>query len=119
MSHPQDGIHQYAQGDLLFTYLGPAGTVAVPKGKSLPLTGERFLLALGEATGHHHSVAVTALREIVQPEEGVMYLTIDQLTSVEHQEHGSTPLDRLGVWKARVKQREASDADEGWGWTGD
>jgi hypothetical protein len=82
-------LEQYAQGDILLTVI-----LAKDKPKGLrPVVSEQGLLILarGEATGHHHSVPASAgVLEI--DEGGVMYLTIDQLTAVEHQEHAAIPL---------------------------
>lgn len=105
---------QHAQGDLLFTKLD-----AVPPTASTPVAPEqgRVILAYGEVTGHHHSVPVTAVQSAVRDEGGVTYLTLDELTSVEHQEHAPITLDP-GIWQV-CRQREASDADESWGWVGD
>lgn len=115
MPHPQDTRRQFAQGDLLFTPLA-----ALPLSlKASPVAPEqgRLILAYGEVTGHHHSVPMTAVREAVRDEGGVTYLTLDQLTAVEHQEHAAIPMDP-GLWQVR-RQREASDADESWAWVGD
>ena len=102
---------QHAQGDLLFLRVvrAPTGTPVAPE-------SGRVILAYGEVTGHHHSVPATAVRSAVRA-EGVTYLTLDQLTAVEHQEHAPITLDP-GVWKV-VRQREASDADEAWAYVGD
>lgn len=103
---------QHAQGDLLFIRF----TGTVPTGAPVASESGRVILAYGEVTGHHHSVPATAVLSAIRT-EGVTYLTLDQLTAVEHQEHAAIPLD-AGTWKV-VRQREASDSDEAWGWVGD
>ncbi len=97
----------YAQGDLLFVKVAQAA--GVPVG---PEQG-RLIMAYGEVTGHHHSVAVRAGLTLTRVDEGVQYLTIDELLGpavVEHQEHGPITLDP-GIWEVR-RQREWTDADE-------
>lgn len=77
---------QAAQGDILLTPVPgkPAGLKPVGAENGL------LILARGEATGHHHSVqASTGLLEI--DEGGVMYLTVEELTEVQHQEHAPVP----------------------------
>ena len=64
----------------------------------------RIVLAEGEATGHHHSVAV-ADAELLQGAEAI-YLRVMTPTPLEHQEHAPITLNP-GVWQV-VRQREAS-----------
>lgn len=106
---------QHAQGDLLFIRL-PAAPKHLGKTESVAPESGRIILAYGEVTGHHHSVPASAVISAIRT-EGVTYLTLDQLTSVEHQEHAPIALDP-GVWKV-VRQREATDTDEGWVNVGD
>jgi len=90
---------QKAQGDLLFVPVP-----CVPAGQPLVVEDGRYILARGEATGHHHSVAVTPRVRAVVTAVGVTYLTIEELTEVQHQEHGSVLLE-AGAWEVR-RQRE-------------
>lgn len=87
------------QGDVLIR------RIATMPAKLTPLAPEhgRLILARGEATGHHHSIPASA-GTLNLDEGGTMYLTIDQLTSVDHQEHASIPLEP-GVYQV-VRQRE-------------
>lgn len=103
---------QHAQGDLLFIFT----TEALPRGEMVAPEQRRVILAYGEVTGHHHSVPATAVRSAVRA-EGITSLTLDELTAVEHQEHAPITLTP-GTWKV-VRQREATDADEAWGYVGD
>lgn len=100
-------VQQYAQGDLLFTRVAkmPAGT------PTSVAAGARHILALGEATGHHHSF-IAPKRTMVLDEGNVTYLTLDELTEVTHQEHGAVALEP-GTWQV-TRQREATDDDEQW-----
>lgn len=91
---------QYRQGDVLLTRAsGPAQGAAVA-----PEHG-RLVLASGEATGHHHSVAASA-GTLVTDEGGVLWLTIEALTAVEHQEHAPLTLEP-GIYQV-TRQREYS-----------
>lgn len=92
------------QGDLLIER-----TTAAPKGRPVAPEAGRLILARGEATGHHHSVPATAAM-LTLDAGGVMYLTIDQLTAVEHQEHAPIALEP-GTYRV-TRQREWTDADE-------
>lgn len=87
------------QGDVLIE------RVAKPRRslKAVKPANGRHMLAYGEATGHHHSLPASA-GTLSLDEGGVMYLTIDELTAVEHQEHNPIPLEP-GTYKVTV-QRE-------------
>ena len=89
------------QGDILLIPVR-----RVPKTLT-PVNAEhgRLILARGEITGHHHSVdAGTATLSL--DEGGVLYMTVEKLTEVQHQEHGPIPL-APGKYKV-VRQREYS-----------
>jgi len=89
------------QGDVLIIPI-----TKIPK-KLIPVAPEqgRLVLAHGEVTGHHHSVPASA-GTLSLNEGGVMFLTIDQLTEVRHQEHAPIALEP-GSYKV-VRQREYS-----------
>ena len=91
----------YRQGDVLVVPVAddqvPAGLIPAPRDK----TG-RMVLARGEATGHHHSIAVED-GELVDAAEGV-FLRIMAPTPLEHQEHAPITL-QPGVYRV-VRQRE-------------
>ena len=91
---------QARQGDVLFERVTqkPARLTLVE-----PENGH-YVIARGEATGHHHSVPASAgLLEI--DEGGVMYLTVEELTAVEHQEHAPIPREP-GVYRIRRQQEQ-------------
>lgn len=97
-------LMQFAQGDLLFTRVA-----SVPKtaARTPPQQG-RHVLALGETTGHMHSITADG---VIRHDEGnLTYLTIEEVTApAEHQEHGAHLLDP-GVWLVE-RQRELSVVD--------
>ena len=88
----------YRQGDVaILKVTGKA------RGRPVPVEQGRYILARGEATGHHHSIPADA-GTMTLDEGGVMYLTIEELTQVEHQEHAPIPLEP-GVYRV-IRQRE-------------
>ena len=90
------------QGDVL---LVPVSTI--PPGKKARSRGGRLILALGEVTGHHHSVAV-ADAELVETAEAI-FLNIMRETTLDHQEHASITL-APGPYRV-VRQREYVPAE--------
>lgn len=95
---------QARQGDLLIEeYDGPIQGAPVK-----PERG-RLVLAKGEATGHDHSLPAKA-GTLTLDGDGVMYLTIDELTEVRHQEHDPVVLAPRNYRVTR--QREWTDQDE-------
>jgi hypothetical protein len=89
----------YRQGDLLLIRVN-----TLPDGarqRSGP--GDRLILAHGEATGHHHSVAA-ADAELTVTDADEAYLRVMRPTSLEHQEHRVIELEPGTYWV--VRQRE-------------
>ena len=82
------------QGDVLVTRVGrlPRGMRRLPE--AVP---GRHVLALGEATGHHHSVAV-ADAELLETEAHEVFVRVMRATPLEHQEHGPLALES-GVYR--------------------
>lgn len=76
----------FRQGDLLLVRVDQA-----PEGQRQKAERGRLILARGEATGHHHSVAVRDAELIVTAAEAV-FLRIMAPTPLEHQEHGAITL---------------------------
>lgn len=99
---PQEEIMLYRQGDVVLTRVEQAPHHLTP----VAAEGGLLILARGEATGHHHSVPASA-GTLSLDEGGVMFLTIDELTAVSHQEHAPITL-APGTYRAEV-QREWSD----------
>ena len=78
---------QYRQGDC---FLEAVNEIPRDAKASQPRNG-RFVLLDGEATGHHHSVAVCDDVEMFE-RGGTLYLRVNQETPLEHQEHNTVPL---------------------------
>jgi hypothetical protein len=87
----------FRQGDVLLLPVE-----AMPDGERLEPEDGRLILARGEATGHHHSVAARD-GALVEGAEGV-YLRIMAPTPLEHQEHTAIWL-QPGTYRV-VRQRE-------------
>jgi hypothetical protein len=96
--------HVIRQGDVLLFKVEklPKGAVRQRVG------GDRVILALGEATGHHHSIAKKKARLFTAPTADGVQATIVEvataLAELEHQEHDPIPLAR-GFYEVRL-QRE-------------
>jgi len=87
------------QGDVLLVPV-----TAIPEGRSAAPVDGRLILAYGEATGHHHSVA-SRDAAVVEAAEGV-FLRIMAPTTLEHPEHAPIWLEP-GAYRV-VTQREYS-----------
>lgn len=88
----------FRQGDLLLVRVDEA-----PEGRRLKAECGRLILARGEVTGHHHSVAVQDAELIVTDAEAV-FLRIMAPTPLEHQEHAPITL-QPGDYRV-TRQRE-------------
>lgn len=93
---------QLRQGDVFLSRVSRA-----PVGQPVAAEAGRLVLARGEATGHHHSVPAAAAT-LVLDEGGVMFLTVEELTAMEHQEHAPITLEP-GIYRV-TRQREYSPA---------
>lgn len=93
----------FRQGDLLLVRVPEA-----PEGRQVEAEHGRLILARGEVTGHHHSVAMADAELIVTDAEAV-FLRIMAETSLEHQEHGAITLEP-GVYRVD-RQREYQPGD--------
>ncbi len=100
------------QGDLLFEEVD-----AIPASakKQTPVNG-RIILALGEATGHHHSITVSQRDPADWWKEddaadmgGDQFVTSHKSVTVEHEEHGAVALPPNKTIRVR-RQREYSPA---------
>lgn len=87
----------FRQGDVLLVPV-----TEMPRGRPFAPEGGRLVLARGEATGHHHSVAEQDA-VLVDAAEGV-FLRIMSPTPLEHQEHAPITL-RPGLYRV-FRQRE-------------
>lgn len=93
-------LQTYRQGDVLVQQVAklPQGTKRVKR------EGGRIILARGEATGHHHSIADRATALLEAP-DGERFLNVGPHGAViEHQEHDTINLPE-GKFRLR-RQRE-------------
>ena len=90
------------QGDVLLVRLDKLDTKGLTP---LPAENGRYVLARGEATGHHHSVEARASTALLAGPNAEMFLMIKEGTALlEHQEHGPLTL-APGPYRV-VRQRE-------------
>ena len=107
----QENAQLVRQGDVLLVPVGHPSFRA-PVGVMAPVVSQvpgRHVLAYGEVTGHHHSLAATA-GTLSLDEGGVTYLTLEELTEVTHQEHAPLTLTPQ-MYEVRI-QREWADENE-------
>lgn len=86
------------QGDVLLIEV-----TSIPKDAKTQKPKGRIVLAEGEVTGHAHTVD-SRQAELSLTEGGVMFLTVEELTEVRHQEHAPIPL-APGKYKV-MRQRQ-------------
>ena len=95
----------YRQGDVLITRIE-----AIPASAQKPVIRggkpERIILALGEATGHHHSLEADAADWWKESDGGDQFLDVRQTAEVTHQEHAPITL-KPGKYRVQI-QREYS-----------
>lgn len=89
------------QGDVLLVRINNIPKTAV---KQNPING-RIVLALGEVTGHSHTIDADAADWWKDGE--TEYVTVKSNTPAVHQEHGPLPLE-TGENYRKVQQREYS-----------
>ena len=87
----------YCQGDLM---LRPVSKIK--KGKKIPAVNGRLILALGEVTGHSHTIDAE-VGELFLTEADEMFLSTVGAV-LEHQEHGAITLPP-GDYEV-IRQRE-------------
>lgn len=76
----------------------------MPKGKKL----DRKWLFEGEATGHAHRIDIG---EIFETKNGELYLKVENLTKVTHEEHKTVSVPK-GIY--RIRQKRQYSTDGGW-----
>ena len=97
------------QGDILLIPIKELPPVL----KEAEAEAGRLILARGEATGHHHSVALSDRVAMFREDgsgSGLFLSVTDAPTALEHQEHRALTI-APGAYEVR-RQREWSDADE-------
>lgn len=90
----------YRQGDVLIERIA-----TLPKGLTKQKTHSRIILAHGEVTGHHHSLAADPA-DWWKDDKGEQFLTVKETALVEHQEHAPITLEP-GHYRV-LRQREYS-----------
>jgi hypothetical protein len=95
----------FRQGDVLLVRVADA-----PQGRAVGDEDGRLVLARGEVTGHHHSVAASDA-ELVDAAEGV-FLRIMTPTPLEHPEHAPITLDP-GIYRVATQREYTPRAVEG------
>ena len=95
------------QGDILVV---PCDTI--PQTVAAQAEAGRLILARGEATGHHHSIAMSDRVQMFREDGsgGGLFLIVGAPVALEHQEHAALTI-APGRHEVR-RQREWSDADE-------
>lgn len=69
--------------------------------------GKRKELAYGEVTGHAHRVDIG---ELFEAKEGQLYLKVDKLANLTHEEHKTVELNP-GCYRVTIKRQYSP---EGW-----
>lgn len=97
------------QGDILLVPVAPDAIPARAK-RIRPING-RHILAHGEATGHHHSIAATKSTALLAAPNDEMFLLVTEGDALlEHQEH--SPHVLRGPYRV-IRQREFTPAAPG------
>jgi len=78
-------MDMYRQGDVLIVPVKKAPSHAVAQ----KAENGRVILARGEVTGHHHSFEDDGNVALLEAAPGELYLKVDALSMLTHQEHGS------------------------------
>jgi hypothetical protein len=96
------------QGDVLFF-----SEEKMPTGlKPVQPKFNRWIFAEGEATGHHHSVALEDNVVLMEDENGTLWCKVDQEeVTVTHQEHGPVTL-KQGVYRIGIVREVDPFAEE-------
>ena len=91
---------------------GRHGDVQLIKVTALPKDavslGDRKALAYGEVTGHAHRIDVG---EMFQTKDGALYLKVDALASLTHEEHKTKPV-KPGIYRIQIKRQY--NPETGW-----
>lgn len=94
---------QQRQGDVFF-----CPVKEVPKDAEQRTGPRRGILALGEATGHHHSVVELEAAEVYDLGEQMFLHVGAEGVSIAHQEHGELQLAE-GLYEVRIQTEEGPD----------
>ena len=94
-------MKNYRHGDVQLTHIEELPVDA----KSM---GARKELAYGEVTGHAHTIDIG---ELFEDQDGALYLKVDELAHLTHQEHEAKPVEP-GVYRVTIKRQYAPEG--GW-----
>lgn len=97
--HRPPPLRQYRQGDVLLVEVAGSGGARTPERPS----GGRWILALGEATGHAHAIPANTGAQVYR---SGAHRYVDAMKPVElvHEEHGAITI-APGTYRVRI-QRE-------------
>jgi urease beta subunit len=89
------------QGDVLVV---PCKAIPVAA-RAVEAEGGRLILARGEATGHHHSVALNPRIAMFRDDAsgGKLFIKADEAMSLEHQEHSALTI-APGNYEVRIQR---------------
>jgi hypothetical protein len=91
-------MKQYRQGDVFIQEIE-----TLPKDVKKQNSKGKIILALGEATGHHHSIEVTEATESFVDAAGLLFLNLKEDTVLTHQEHAPIEINR-GTYKVTIQK---------------
>lgn len=86
-------MKQVRQGDVLLEKVNIDVNKLHPISENIP--GYGAVLAHGEVTGHHHTVANA---DLFQNDEGKKFVRVNSKSTVKHQEHDPIDIEE-GVWE--------------------
>ena len=98
-------------------FIARHGDVDIKQIKELPKGLKKIkgtTLALGEVTGHHHTLVKERESQsilVFESTEGIKYFQINEPTSLTHQEH-KTLVVNPGIYEVKIEQEFDPFADE-------
>ena len=96
-------LKNFRQGDVLIE-----AVTDIPNGLAKQNKQSRIILAHGEATGHHHSLDMSAADWWKDEKSGDQFIAVKHQTEIVHQEHAPIALTP-GNYRVR-RQKEYSPA---------
>ena len=100
-------INHFRQGDL---YLQKVTEKNIEDFQKVNTENGKLILAYGEVTGHHHSIAACPGVELFKNAEGEMILKIDSKVTIEHHTHSGIILDP-GMYEAYIQEEYDPEGD--------
>jgi len=93
---------QYRQGDVFIEQIS-----SIPQDVKKQENKEK-ILARGEATGHHHSIEITNATESFVDSAGLLYLNLQENTTLIHQEHAPIEIPK-GFYRVIIQREYGPD----------